>query len=342
MGAGLSSRDLEAVLSFVDEAHSIPDLDSFRREILPGLGKLVPCDFVGYNEVDPVGDGTIVVGYPESLDHTAEALGRLAHEHPLILVCSRGDLRTHMISDFLSSRDYHRLEIYDEVFSRIGAEDQIAFGLPGPMVIGIAMNRPRRDFSERDRVLLDLLRPHLAHAHARLVERERHERLLAMLEWGLAEEDAAVVTVDPDHRIEEASDGAAELIASWFPGDRPGHLPRRISGWLDSPEDRQDSITFEGPEGLLTVRAGPHRDPGGPVLVLEVERVADLTRLQALGLTRRQAEVLRLVALGRGTDEVAAELVVSSATVRKHLEHVYDRLGVNTREAAIAVAHRAA
>ena len=341
MTTRLSSRDLEAVLTFVDEAHSIADLDTFRKGILPGLGQLVPCDLIGYNEVDPAADGTIVVTYPEPLDDTAEALGRLAHEHPLITACSNGDLRTQKISDFMSSREFHRLEIYDEIYSRVGAEDQIAFGLPGPVVIGIAMNRPRRDFTERDRMILDLIRPHLASAHARLVERERRERLLEMLEWGLAGRNMAVIRLDGENRIEVASLGAGEMLSSWFPEASPGQLPGPIAEWLASrPSGRPESITFEAADGLLTVKHGP-ADDHGTVLVFEVERIASIGKLRTLGLTRRQAEVLRIVALGRGTDEVARELVISPATVRKHLEHVYQRLDVNTREAAIAVARSA-
>jgi hypothetical protein len=48
--------------------------------------------------------------------------------------------------------------------------------------------------------------------------------------------------------------------------------------------------------------------------------------------------VLRLLATGRRNDEIARLLVVSAATVRKHLEHVYDKLGVGTRTAAVALA----
>ena len=48
-------------------------------------------------------------------------------------------------------------------------------------------------------------------------------------------------------------------------------------------------------------------------------------------LTARQWEVLRLVAAGRGTDEVARALFVTEATVRKHLENAYARLGVSSR-----------
>lgn len=343
MGVRLSRRDLESVLTFVDEANSIPDLESFRSEILPGLRELVACDFIGYNEVDAGGDGSIVVGYPEPLDETSEALGRLAHEHPLIVLCSSGDLRTHKISDFMTSREFHRLEIYDEIFSRIGAEDQIAFGLPGEAVIGIAMNRPRRDFSERDRTLLDLLRPHLARAHARLVEQERNERLFEILEWGLTRENAAVISLDGDLNIEETSKGAPELLASWFPEDPPGSLPGRIAAWLSSSAgDRSAELKVEGEDGQLTVTTGQALDAGGPLLALEARPVATVERLQAIGLTRRQAEVLRLAALGRDTDEVAREMVISPATVRKHFENVYGRLGVNDRESAIAAAFRVA
>ena len=53
-------------------------------------------------------------------------------------------------------------------------------------------------------------------------------------------------------------------------------------------------------------------------------------------LTPRQREVLALLASGRGTAEVARTLFVTEATVRKHLENVYERLGVRSRAAAVA------
>jgi small GTP-binding protein len=83
-------------------------------------------------------------------------------------------------------------------------------------------------------------------------------------------------------------------------------------------------------------------DPDAPMLVLEEQRAVDVEALRRLGLTRGQAEVLQLLARGRGTDQIAADLFISPQTVRKHLEHVYHRLGVNTREAAVAVAREAA
>lgn len=53
-------------------------------------------------------------------------------------------------------------------------------------------------------------------------------------------------------------------------------------------------------------------------------------------LTARQRAVLHLVARGCSNDEIAARLVVSTGTVRKHLDNVFRQLGVSSRAAAVA------
>ena len=54
-------------------------------------------------------------------------------------------------------------------------------------------------------------------------------------------------------------------------------------------------------------------------------------------LTPREWEVLHLVHEGYGNKAIAQTLFISTATVRKHLEHIYDRTGVRTRGAAAAL-----
>jgi DNA-binding NarL/FixJ family response regulator len=56
-------------------------------------------------------------------------------------------------------------------------------------------------------------------------------------------------------------------------------------------------------------------------------------------LSPRELEVLRLVAAGRSNREAAAELFISEATVKTHLLHVYAKLGVNDRAAAVAAGY---
>jgi DNA-binding NarL/FixJ family response regulator len=55
--------------------------------------------------------------------------------------------------------------------------------------------------------------------------------------------------------------------------------------------------------------------------------------------SEREMEVLRLVAGGATNREVAARLFVSEATVKSHLLHLYSKLGVNDRAAAVAAAY---
>jgi response regulator RpfG family c-di-GMP phosphodiesterase/DNA-binding CsgD family transcriptional regulator len=58
------------------------------------------------------------------------------------------------------------------------------------------------------------------------------------------------------------------------------------------------------------------------------------------GLTAREVEVLRLIARGRSTKEIAAELVITPKTADSHIQHIYGKLGVSTRAAATVFAMR--
>ena len=71
------------------------------------------------------------------------------------------------------------------------------------------------------------------------------------------------------------------------------------------------------------LKAGASRAAAGLVGVLVRE-----------GLTTRQAQALRLVALGRSNQHIAAELGISDRTVGKHLEHAFRKLEVDNRSSA--------
>jgi DNA-binding CsgD family transcriptional regulator len=69
-------------------------------------------------------------------------------------------------------------------------------------------------------------------------------------------------------------------------------------------------------------------------------RLLDQRDAPPAGLTPREVEVLRLVAVGHTNREVAAALVISEKTAARHVANIYAKLGLSSRSAATAFAHR--
>lgn len=68
------------------------------------------------------------------------------------------------------------------------------------------------------------------------------------------------------------------------------------------------------------------------------QRAPELERLGRLGLTRRQAQVLQLLATGASERDIAIRLQISPRTVYKHLQRTYRQLAVTNRSHAAAIA----
>jgi len=77
------------------------------------------------------------------------------------------------------------------------------------------------------------------------------------------------------------------------------------------------------------------------VMSEEVHGLAE-TQFETLGLTRREAQVLRHLTEGKPNAAIAGLLGLSVKTVQHHLERIYQKLGVESRTAAAAWALRAA
>jgi DNA-binding NarL/FixJ family response regulator len=87
-----------------------------------------------------------------------------------------------------------------------------------------------------------------------------------------------------------------------------------------------------------------HLGPGGPGEVMLLLRPAAAAvdaahkRLSGAALTPRETEVLSWLAKGKTNRDIADILGMSPRTVNKHLEHIFEKLGVETRTAAAAIA----
>jgi DNA-binding CsgD family transcriptional regulator len=351
----LSPSDLDRVLRFVREISAVDRPSEFPSRVLNGLRRLIPCDMIGYNEINRARGRTWMVLDPASLDSAGvegqRAFQRLAGQHPVLQYHARtGDGRALKISDFMSRDEFQRLDLYAESFRLIGAEDQLAVALPSPapLVIGLALNRSRRSFSERDRRVLNLLRPHLAYAHRNAELRSQLAEMVLLLERLVDATDRAIVLIDQSRTIRQITSGAAVLLAAHL-GSRVGpgsSLPQTIDAWIAQGDEleslserspRARPLVVEGEHGRLVVHFLPRGEIGeyDALLLEQVRAQADREPLSRL--SAREHEVLSWVARGKTNPQIAAMLSLRVGTVQKHLEHVYDKLGVRTRAGAAAV-----
>lgn len=310
---------LRAALGMAAEWQTARSPDELAREVCVGLERLVPGDGVAWNEVDLEGRTIRIVASPaDYLPGDEQALAELIDENPLVENRSRSLGAAHMFSDFIGVREFHRRQIYCDVFGPAGVEDQLgAFFAVGPdTVVGVACNRGARTFTCDDRTLLDALLPHLRNSYLAVVERREAKARLDALERGLEASGQGVAILGPDGTVTAASHETEKLLRAWFPDDapRPGtHTREHVS---------------------LRVR---RVDGDPPLLVLEEHRRGlDRDLVRALGLTRQEAVILTLAARGLTDNQIAAELTLSPRTIQKHLEHVYRKLGVHNRTQAAA------
>ncbi|WP_296134735.1 response regulator transcription factor [Corynebacterium sp.] len=89
-------------------------------------------------------------------------------------------------------------------------------------------------------------------------------------------------------------------------------------------------------ELVAAVRSAAEGDSAlSPVVA---DRLMTRVRTPRTSLTPRELEVLKLVAAGSSNREIGVELMLSEATVKSHLVHIYDKLGVRSRTSAVAAA----
>src|SRR6266540_2727162 len=180
--------------------------------------------------------------------------------------------------------------------------------------------RPGRDFTERDRLVLDLLQPHFGHLWRAAQTRRRLRAALAALEWQGEHQARGVIVLAPGGGIELISAAARRLVHEYFGASRQAGLPAALADWL---EVGSGTMRRQRGDRRLTI------DRSGDALLLEETR-------EELGLTARERQILAWVVRGKTNPEIAELLWIAPTTVRKHLEHVYAKLGVRTRTAAVA------
>jgi DNA-binding CsgD family transcriptional regulator len=316
----LLRSDLEGLLGVLGDAHTHDGPLPLTVELVERLAALMRCEWVTFHEYD-----------------------FLHRVHPLEIACAwdpnpNADLTdawwdeaspmppqryprgVAKWSDTQSQRPF--VGTQDEHW---GVRDEISICLDAPATsrVGLVFHTVDRDFDERDRQVALALEPHIVALDRNAHARRRVASLLLLLEGGDAE-PAGLMLLARNRSIEHASPVARDLLEQWF-GGRHGHtLPSEINDWLQS--DRRRSPLELSRYGRRLLIEATSED----TLLITEQTAAQVA------LTRRERDVLRCIAAGKTTAETAHLLWITPATVSKHLEHVYSKLGVNSRTAALA------
>ena len=226
-------------------------------------------------------------------------------------------------------------ELYDHLLHASGVEYEIAIGMRtgrGEAVV-LGLGRTEREFSERDRDVLDIAGPGLEGALRATQARGRLVHALA----SDPPPGTAVVLLNRDGEIELSSPDADRWLAEHFgAAEHPGWLPGPVAEWLALPP--RPPLLSERDGRRLTVRLLP----GDPHALLLEEQVASFRTdaLDRLGLTPREIEVLRAAAVIEDEAEIAWDLFLSLHAVRERLARLEAKLGARTAAEAVARALR--
>jgi CheY-like chemotaxis protein/DNA-binding CsgD family transcriptional regulator len=175
---------------------------------------------------------------------------------------------------------------------------------------------------------------------ARMATHIRNAREMSQARHAIDAVSHAAISLKPDGTPLWQTRQAAEWMEKYFPGAQStSHaLPASLAKWLS--EAMQADIAATplivglGSESLHLTFSRRQREL---LLLLEEKKAATLLSLEDYHLTPRELDVLNWLTMGKTNRDIAEILGMSPRTVNKHLEHIFVKLGVETRAAAAAL-----
>jgi len=348
----LKNSEARAVLRFLQEAYSVGAVDMLAHYLVSALQPIIPADGLSYNQVNPSARRIAWVRKPGvTLPDAEQIFGRFMMDHPAIAHRHRTHTGEALrISDFLTTREFHRTALYNEYYRRVNVEHQLAVALPmsSPRYIAVALSRRSTDFSAHELFLLNLLRPHLIQIHANAKATTRLQSQFRLVSQGVDQAGCGLVVLEEDERIETATTAARRWLAQYFEKpEQSDRVPEALEQWIRKYRTVSDGELPAPIEPFVLEREGKRLvvrllSSGSKRILWLSQKVMTIepTSLEPLGLSRREAEVLSWITEGKSSAVVGKILGVSVRTIQHHLDRIYRKLGVESRTAAATRALR--
>ena len=348
--------DFDRVLEFLRGLYEPRTPEGLRDHLISALRALVPVTFAANASCvsGPALQGRTQRSDPPELapPELDAVIARHVLNSPIIVHFQRTRREQFTRwSDLMPTSQFVRSALYNEVYRPGRVRDCCTLFLHGRPdhleFVGVGLDKQIPD-AHRD--MLVSISPHvhqafrIAHTTSALIEAATMKGATNCAERGL-------LAIDLDGTITMETAGATRALGKFFPKRTTQGLPEPLAQWISWSEQtvREASdvpavrhpfvIERDGDRLTIHLLSKPEQN----LLVIEEQRWAiDPAALSSLPLTRRESEILSYVAVGKTNPEIGIILGISWRTVEKHLEHILERLGVETRTAAAAVALKTA
>jgi DNA-binding CsgD family transcriptional regulator len=174
------------------------------------------------------------------------------------------------------------------------------------------------------------------------------QQILAQIKQVLNQDGVIILGIDG--QVQFMTQQAECLLNQYFPPHLPFLLPESLQRWFKHQISQLSfdsdiflpclSLNIEKGAKELVINLILDRTREQYILLLKEKEILlfSIDTLTLLGLSQREAEVLFVIAQDKSSTEISKVLNCSEGTVRKHLENIYKKLGVQTRLGAVMFA----
>ena len=354
----LTAQQMQQLLVFIEHINQNCEHEALPWQLLSALTELIPGDCVSYNLFNYNLEMEMVVWDPVDTSIKAEdQLGILREhvsEHAFMSKFAKdGRLPATSMTDVFSQRRIRQSGIYHELYRPLGIEYQLGIGIPAPDNKHLVMtqNRGCRNFNQRDKLLLQVASAHIANRLEFANKQFQLSQQLRILRDFSSADAQGLVILSINLHVQWMNQHARELMDRYFQIEfsHDKKLPTLLRVWLKQQQENlslghstQAFFIVSGSKELtIDLIEATHTEVSQLLRIRERYRDLPSALSERFSLTPREAEVLDWLVKGKTNIETALLLFITPATVKKHLEHIYDKLGVCNRTAAVGKVHRA-